>query len=734
MTEGLDALTFDMASLEGWSLADDPSEKEWQNVPARLKRGAEGVQLVGHFEDIRRIDNLDRDQPGFWAALGTFGVDFQGLLPVDTLRYPVLEVTYRCTSSRALPRVKCYYPGGEMSHRLDFAREWTTAAVLVSHGGFPASVDNVALQLFANCRSTESVEFSRVRFRAMTGTEETVCGGAWEAMRAEARAMPPSGTPEGFLPFGVFMNASSAGRLADLMDISFYDYWRLAFEDIARHHHNCVALEDAALLGPAQGQELLALADTFNIKVVPLFEWPLEDDEALWRRRAAEYAAPFADSESVLAWGLGAGPMENELDLWRQFRKAVRECDSRHPVTAPFRHPGSLAAFAPHMDAAWFNHFKSDTPWKIGGAVRAHLPLTGGGPLWVTAPAFVSGSGGPEWNSCPQMRLMLNQALANGVRGWFAMSYHNDPIWVDGRCERSLTGPFLTFSDLWAELGNRVERLSVMAPLLMSAAPVTGDAPFDVVLSANRNSRSAVPEEVPLVDVFWMEGADFHLCYLVSNDPDQAVSINLELPVSLPDGMEIYDVTAFARTRAWLPVDRVRHLEMFPGQGQLLLAGRPGVCDEWRDVIARRILDADRRQVLVDLDLAQKYSLDIGETERTIMEAGGGVPLDDLIRVHEARARLTDILYASPDVAEARSLLIKASAIVCGCDEALSALHGAGKTEYAHELGVKALPLAREMTQLRIRLRRGQGREIIRPCQELVQRGYTLLTDIWAKR
>lgn len=702
-------------------------------MPARLKRGAEGVQLVGHFEDIRRIDNLDRDQPGFWAALGTFGVDFQGRFPVDTRRLPVLEVTYRCTSSRALPRVKCYYPGGEMSHRLDFTREWTTAALLVNHRGFPVSVDNIALQLFANCRSTESVEFSEVRFRAMTRPEQAACEAAWSAVQPEPQAPAPA-PPADFLPFGVFLNAGSANRLADLMDISFYDYWRLALEDIARHHHNCVALEDAALLGPAQGQELLALADTFNIRLVPLFDWPLEDDPELWRRRAAEYTAPFAASDSVLAWGLGSGPMEHELGLWRQFRDAVHESDPSHPVTAPFRHPGSLAAYAPHMDISWFHHFKSEAPWKIGDAVRAHLPLTGGGALWVTAPAFVSGSGGPEWNSCPQMRLLLNQALANGARGWFAMSYHNDPIWVDGHCERSLTGPFLTFSDLWAELGNRVERLSVMAPLFMNTMPLAGDPPFNAAITAKRNPRSAVPDGVPMVNLFWLAGDAFHLCYLVSNDPDQVVSANLELPESLPGGMEVYDVTSFVRTRAWKPVDRVRHLEMFPGQGQLLLAGTPETCAHWRDVTAQRILDADRRQVLVDLDLAQKYGLDIEETERTIMEAGRGAPLDDLMLVHSARDHLTNTLYASPDVAEARSLLIKASAIVCGCDEALSRLHGEGKTESAHELGVKTLPLAREMTQLRIRLRRGQGREIIKPCQDLVQGGYTLLTDIWAKR
>jgi hypothetical protein len=91
------------------------------------------------------------------------------------------------------------------------------------------------------------------------------------------------------------------------------------------------------------------------------------------------------------------------------------------------------------------------------------------------------------------------------------------------------------------------------------------------------------------------------------------------------------------------------------------------------------------------------------------------------------------VIYAPPAVTEARSLLIKASAIICGCDEALSALHGRGRTEQAHELGVRVLPLAREMTQLRIKIRRGMGPEIIGACEAMCQSAYTLLTDIWSQ-
>ena len=78
-------------------------------------------------------------------------------------------------------------------------------------------------------------------------------------------------------------------------------------------------------------------------------------------------------------------------------------------------------------------------------------------------------------------------------------------------------------------------------------------------------------------------------------------------------------------------------------------------------------------------------------------------------------------------------MLIKASSIVCGCDEALSALYGAGKKDSAHELGVKVEPLAKNLTQLRLRLRRGYGTSVARSCGELVNKGTAVLKEIWSK-
>jgi len=725
-------VVFGADDLEKWPTQDDPSEKEWQCVPSRIRKGDEGALLVGHFEDIRRIDNLDRSKPGFWAAITSRGTE-DSRFPLDTGRLPVLEIEYRCNTSRACPAVVCHYPGGEIVQPLDASKEWVTAAFRVSHRGFPAAVDWVSLRLYSSWRNSESVEFKTLRFRPMTGEEQALCDAA-PVLDIPAAAGPVgSEESKGFYPFGVFMNAESGQRLADLMDISFYDYWRLAFEDVARHHQNCVALESAEHMEAQTSRELLALAQSFDIRVIPIFGWPATADRAEWDARVAKHIQPLAGAPAIGGWGLGGDMAEENIDSVNAAVAAIHAVDPGHPVTSPLRHPGGLAFYRDTLGVSWFDYFKSFNPWQIGEEVRTHRGLAVDKPLWVTAPAFVSASDAPEWNTCPQMRMMLNQAMANGAHGWFTFAYHNDPIWVGGHCERSLTGPFLTFSDLWAELGNRVERLSVIAPLFMNSRPVS-EPPFPVELSCKGHPQSHLPKGVPFVNAFWLQGEDFHLCHIVCNDAEQVVSVNLNFPDEFPDNATAFDITAFVRTRAWVPMDRKRHLEMFPGQGQVFLVADPEVCRKWRDVIAHGILEADRRQVMVDLDFAQKYSLDIADTERTIMKAGQGAPLEDLMQVHSARDHLLNVIYGTPAVTEARSLLVKASAIICGCDEALSALHGRGRTEHAHELGVRVLPLAREMTQLRIKIRRGMGPEIVGACEAMIQSAYTLLTDIWSQR
>ncbi len=205
----------------------------------------------------------------------------------------------------------------------------------------------------------------------------------------------------------------------------------------------------------------------------------------------------------------------------------------------------------------------------------------------------------------------------------------------------------------------------------------------------------------------------------------------MRIPEKLPEGLDVYDTTALARTRAWMPSEHQRHFEMFPGQGQLFLIAQAPVCEYWRNIIIRRILVADQRQTRVNLELARQYRDDIGEIETTLNDIDAQASLEGLSRVHAARERLFDLIYATPDIYETRQLLVKASSIICGCDEALSVLYGEGHTETAHELGVKVMPLARTLTAMRIKLRRGGGAQLRQEALLLTQHCEDLIRDIW---
>lgn len=729
----VDHISFSAEDIEHWKCTDDPTEKEWLSVPVRVVRTEDGTAMLrGHFEDIRRIDNLDRKEPRFWAPLSITSSE-DPRFPLDCLRYPIVEVTYCCASSHAYPACYWSYPGGSHLTVLEPSREWVTAALLLSHQEFPRSISQFSLRLYSAWRTTEVLEISRIQFRALTPEEKRVLSEIYLNLENTLPPQPYTLLDE-FLPFGVTMNIGTAQQLAELLDISFFDYFRLAFEDIARHHHNAVSIEGVQHLKQDDRHVLTELAENFGLRLVPCFNWDMAEFDLKGEALVEEFIKPHVESRGILAWNVLDAPPEQHLGAFLKARDLISTVDKNHPLAIHLRQADAFAFYAPYFAASGFSYFRSGNPWGISDTVRTHLPLMGGYQFWITAPTFVYASDAPDWCTNPQLRMMLNLALAHGARGWFAHTYHNTPVWINGHYERSLSGPFLTFSDLWAELGNRIERLSVLAPLFLSAHPIAPPDQLAFVLQYQKNAKTQLDENREGITVCWLEGPDYFLYYFVNNDPDQVTSVNLSLPETLPYGLEVYDTTALVRIRSWEPSPRERHLEMFPGQGQLLIIAQPPICAHWREIIGRRMLLADQRQTRVDLELARQYRLDLEGIESTLSDPGEQATMEDLKRVHEARERLFNLIYATPEIYETRGLLIKASSIICGCDERLNALHGKGKTELAHELGVRILPLARTLTVLRLQLRRGYGARIRHDAELLVQSAMDLLREIWSRQ
>ena len=729
--EQMDQITFSADDLERWKTEGDPSDKAWVGVPVRKRRTEEGISLFAHFEDIRRIDNLDRNDPHFYAPL-TVTPETDARFPLDCIRYPIVEITYRCPTSHAYPACEWAYSDGQHLLYLEPSREWQTAALLIPYCEFPRQLIRFSLRLYGSWRTTESMDIASVTFRAPTDEEQQYIHGEC----AFCESVPPPkhyAVLDEFLPFGVSMNAVTADQLSNLLDIPLFDYWRLALEDIARHHHNCVVVEAFQELGASDWSVLFDLAENFGLRLIPTLDWSAEDFEANGDALIDKHIKPYVNSKAILAWNIQDAPPETALCTCLSARDKIAAVDPHHPMIIHFNQPDAFPLFAPHFAASGFSYFRSGAPWNLGDTLRTHLPLAGGQQFWVTAPTFVYASDAPEWNTSPQLRLMMNMAIANGAKGWLAHSYHNMPVWVDGHYERSLTGPFLTFSDLWAELGNRVERLSVMAPLFLSAHPIQQPEDLHIEITVRKHPKSHLQFDMSPLSTLWLQGPDYYLLYIINNDTGQVASVNLTLPEKLPAGLEIFDTTTLVRIRSWEPAGHQRHIEMFPGQGQLFVIGEPHVCESWRDVIAKRILEADRRQAQVDLELARQY-VDIDDIEKIICSGESAVSIEKLNHVHEAREQLFNRIYAAPEIYETRQFLIKASSIMCGCDEALSALHSSGHTDTAHELGVRVMPLAQQLTALRIKLRRGRGADIREAAFKIAQQSEDMMREIWNTR
>jgi len=725
--ESLDAILFTADDLAQWQTVDDDADREWQHIPARTERTEEGLLLEGQFEDVRRIDNIERNDPSFWVPLSSPGAA-DARFPMDVKRFPIVEVTYRCRTPMARPAWLWRYAGGEHFDGLQPTRDWRTIARRIPHRGFPEKIDSLTFRLFSVARSLESMEIQSVRFRAMSPEEEAACQRADAALEQEP-APPRYRLLTEFMPIGVSMKARSARRLAEIMDISFHDYWRLALEDIARHHHNCVIIEEMADLSPAEWKDLLGLAHDFSLRFVPLFDWPMDDFETNGAEWIETHIRPFADSPAILAWMLQNEPPEHSFPAHLAARKQIEQADPNHPMAVFMREPNSYPLYAPFFAASGISHYKSHVPSSMGAMIRCHRPLNRGQQFWVLAPAFVYATDTPEWNTCPEMRLLINQAYASGARGWFTFSYHNDPIWNGGSCQRSLTGPFLTFSDLWSELGLRMERFSAITPLLMNASP--GPSPeVDVRVAWREHPKARHAPGVESIDWFWLHGPDYSLLYVVSNDIAEVTPVNITFPDLAGKGLGIINITDFTRNRVWTQMDQRRHLEMFPGQGEIIMVAPVEVCERWRDAIAARLLEGDRRQLAIDLELARPYDMPIKEIERCMNRIGRGSPTDELARMMDARDHLINLIYATPDLFEARSKIIQISAGICGCDGTLCRMLGMGKADRAHDLGLKVLPLAREMTNLRLQLREGKGADIFKECAKLADRTMALLTEI----
>lgn len=725
--DALDSISFGVDDLAKWRTEDLPHTTEWRGIPGRKVLTEDGLRLEGDFRGVIGIEALSPNDPRYWVPLGSLGLT-DGRLPIDANRYPVIEVTYRCTSPHAHPTWMWTYEGGSHFGALPKSQEWHTVARVVQYDGFPGRIDNLIFRLYSGVRSVESFEIASVRFREMADGEREAISTTLKAIREER---PSTTTPllEDFLPLGVYMDAESAKRLAGMLNISAEEYLDFVTEDLVSHNHNAVFLAHTDRLEEDEWGALLSRCRASGIRLVPRHEFPIGGDAEEQQRILDTAVTPYKDDSGILAHSLSGEPIENDFFKVLDARKRIEEADPNHPVCLVARYPNAYPLFAPFFSVSGVGHFASRHPWDVGRMVRAHVPLSEAQQFWVAAPSFQYPTQTPDWSTCPEMRLMFNLAFANGARGWFAYSYHNDPVWLRGRVQRTLTGPFLLFSDLWEELAQRMRWADALAPLFLNAR--MQDSMDDWFLDAVKTESMIRPAPgVAPISNFHLAGDDYSMYFTVSNNLRDIASVNIELPRHIGQGRQVIDLTGFLATHVWETMPRQRHVEMFPGHAHVMLVASQQRCNEWRDVITRRLINNDLRKLPYELRQAKANELRTADVERAIGRIVDGHSEKDYGVVHTARERLRNRLFSCTDYAETNSLLISASASICGCDGALCHLMSQGNTEKAVFLGREVVPLAAELTHLRLELKAGNGKAVRDAAEDLTTRARDLLQRI----
>lgn len=723
----VDALVFGQDDLAHWSNDDLDHAIEWQNIPARKIQTGDGIKLEGHFQSVTSIDSLSENDPRHWVPLTTIGLT-DGRFPVDTARFPIIEVTYRCTSEHAHPVWMWTYEGGSHFNALPKSAEWITVAKSLQHFGFPSRIDNLIFRLYSSSRSAESFELKSVRFRAMTDTERNAVDADLKAVR---QSSPPKPSPilNEFMPLGVYMDAETSKRLATSMGISLSEYWDFVMEDLVTHDHNTIALSHVDNLSPDEHTDLQKKCIDNGIKILTRHEFPINGTPEQWKERIAKTITPHVNSEAIFCRGFSGEPAESKFQNTLKAKAAIEAADPNHPVSLITRYPNAYGLFAPFFQASGVGHFYTSRPWDVGRMVRTHVGLSNAQQFWVAAAAFMYPTQTPEWSTCPEMRLMINLSFSNGARGMFSYSYHNDPLWVQGRVQRTLTGPFLAFSDLWEELAGRMRIVHTMAPLLLDAQ--VEDEMDDWFVNGVKADNTSLPAPgISPVSLLHLRGGDYSLYITVNNNVREMASVNYTIPADAAPGMEMYDITEYLTTHEWTPLDRNRHDEMFPGKESVLLVASPERCEQWRTVMAGRLIQIDHAKLKYNLNLARAYGLPCGEIEATLDSMGSDISPEILGVVRKARGDLTNLLHGNADFAKLNSTLYSVRASICACDGALCRLMQTGKKDKARDFGEKLIPIGAELTQLRLELKRGNAGKYLDSAVKLRDDSLLLLDKI----
>jgi len=729
-------ITFFAEDLKKWSLEDDPGEQEWKGISVSRKvediDGEKVFALTGDFRGVSRLNLLKEvEKPSFWVPLSTRSSSVP-YFPIAQNKYPIVELTYRMQYGRCLPAWTWHYTTGQFFEFLNMDFKWITVARAWCFNTFPRKMENFALRLYSFTRTKETMYIHSIRFREPTEEESKLINNK-EVLQINHDKPITYPVLDNFFPVGTYINANTAKNMAHLLKTDLSSYLDLLFEDISLHYHNIVFVEKFYDFLPGDQEVLFDISKKYDIKlIIPLEEenTKLELSKTSSVVKDKEHTIKrYATGGNLFGWVIKENPSDEEFEAYLRLKKEIERIDEKHPVIYLTREANAFPLYASVSSVSGLTHWKTKTPWELGQLIKTHIKFVCGQQLWVVGPTFVSGSGAPDWNSAPGIRLMINLALSNGAQGWLSYTYHNVPLWAGGEFQRSLTGPFLTFSDVWQELGGRLGRFYALAPLVMSAKPSTPPE-FAPDIQSGKHLRSRCPESIDILVNSWMKGDDFWIFYLVNQDTSEVTGVNVNFHSLLPDKYRIYDVTQFVRTYQWEELPQSFHREMFPGQGQVLLITTPEKYQYWRSVIAKRIFECIEQQVNIDAKMLKPYSPSVEKLIDEVEKLKENEFIDILPKMVEIRNQITNSMYTTEELYKVHGRLLEMGSILCACDGVLCRLLDEGKTGLIDKYKEEVLGAAGDLIKYRISIYEGEGKKILSAMEKLSKRLLVILQEL----
>ena len=572
----------------------------------------------------------------------------------DLTQYPVLEIRWRVASGhdedagynlmfQILSRDgNGYQSHGEGLHGRPPDGTWhVTTTRLVPDSSFPGrAASNIILRLFLTVSAEKNgyakpagVEVDYIRIRRLNA-EET------EAERVRVDRLAQYQPPEVPKPW---QNTFFYGAFTAHECLKTMGGWEGVFDQLARSHFNSVMwCPRAGLPRIARAAEPLGIFVFPTVQNADLIGKLMQSNDP--QRIEEEVRAIVATAQglpNVPAWGIGeVGP----AGLWgiAGTKQIFEQQDPDRFVLFLHHTLGYVSSLDRFATVTWTYTYpvtKDDRdPWAVGRWCR-HISTVSNRPQWFTPQAFGMGSAPGPWvmPTVEEFRLMMNLALANGVKSFSPYDYSHS--WINAMVDW-VGNP----TPVMDEAIRLAEKWQSVVPVMMQARPILEPRP----------AVSSPPGPEHGLSVGAMGDAVDGPIFLVVVNEDLTASQkgNVRLPEAFTaDSRMVYDLDALDV----MPITDKKEFDVAtldPGDGRVYMLGSRDQFTEVRCSILTNRVKEQLRVQSADRVIAQRWSLNLDDylaAVRRVEELLDARQFDKASQASETAARILEKTISSAE-------------------------------------------------------------------------------------